>query len=66
METLNTTDPAIGSLLTAAELRARWKVCSMTIWRMRRDGKLPVRKLGERTIRFAMEDVKRIEQQAAA
>ena len=37
----------------------------MTLWRMRRDGKLKAHIIGERAVRFAIEDVLRIENQSA-
>ncbi len=52
--------------LTPAELRARWKVSAMFLWRMRRDGKLRPYKFGVRGVRYSLAEVARIEQEAAA
>lgn len=38
----------------------------MTLWRMRRDGRLPSYKIGKRGVRFAMADVLKIESESAA
>jgi predicted DNA-binding transcriptional regulator AlpA len=54
------------TFLTQEELRERWKVSLMSLWRMRRDGKLPAYKIGARGVRFALVDIVRIEQEAAA
>ena len=54
------------TFLTQEELSQRWKVSLMFIWRMRRDGKLPAYKIGSRGVRFALADIVRIEQEAAA
>lgn len=52
--------------LTVSQLRTRWKVSAMFIWRMRRDGKLKAYKLGERGVRFLVADVAAIEASAAS
>lgn len=52
-------------LITAAQLRARWHVSQMYLWRMRRDGKLPALKLGKH-VRFRLADVEAFERQAQA
>lgn len=54
------------AFLTAAELRARWKVSGMFLWRHRRDGKLTAYKIGTRGVRFAVAEVLKIEAQARA
>lgn len=56
--------PAV--FLTATELRQRWKVSAMFLWRLRRKGTLPAYKLGERGVRFSLSDIERIEAQAVA
>ena len=61
--TKSTTAPVY---LTAAELRARWKVSGMFLHRMRRAGKLKAHKIGERGVRFAVSEILVIEAQAAA
>jgi hypothetical protein len=66
MKSLDLENSPPSPFLTAAELRARWKVSGMFLWRLRRNGKLTARKFGERGIRFAMEDVLRIESEARA
>lgn len=52
--------------LTAAELRARWKVSGMFLHRMRHAGKLKAHKIGARGVRFAISEILVIEKQAAA
>jgi hypothetical protein len=52
--------------LTAAELRQRWKVSGMFLWRMRQQNRLPIYKIGSRGIRFALVDVVKIESESAA
>lgn len=59
-----TTSPA--QFLTPAELRARWKVSGMFLWRLRQRGKLTPYKIGTRGIRFAVADITRIEAEARA
>ena len=51
--------------LTQQQLAKRWHFSTMTLWRMRRDGKLKAHIIGERAVRFAIEDVLRIENQSA-
>ncbi|MFZ4764338.1 MAG: helix-turn-helix transcriptional regulator [Roseimicrobium sp.] len=60
----NTTSPT--SFLTAQELRKRWRVSAMFLWRLRRKGKLSAFKIGERNVRFSMAEVERIEAEAKA
>jgi predicted site-specific integrase-resolvase len=50
--------------LTVAELRQRWKVSAMFIWRLRRDGKLKVTKFGPRGVRVAISEIERIERES--
>ena len=59
------TENATTTFLTPAELRARWKVSAMFLWRKRRDGKLKAYKIGK-GVRFLLADVQQIEAQAAA
>ena len=54
------------TFLTAKELRQRWKVSGMFLFRIRRDGRLPVTRIGKRGVRFLMADVLKIEAEAAA
>ena len=60
-----TTEPA-APFLTAAELRQRWKVSGMFLWRMRQKNRLPIYKLGSRGVRFALADVLKIEAESIA
>ena len=57
--------PATG-YLTPSELRQRWRVSAMFLWRLRRDGKLKITKFGPRGVRFAMAEIERIEREAQA
>lgn len=57
--------PATG-YLTPSELRQRWRVSAMFLWRLRRDGKLKITKFGSRGVRFAMAEIERIEREAQA
>jgi predicted site-specific integrase-resolvase len=57
--------PAAG-YLTPSELRQRWKVSAMFLWRLRRDGKLRITKLGSRGIRIALSEIERFEREAQA
>lgn len=50
--------------ITANGLQDRWQISSMTIWRLRRAGKLTAYKFGK-GVRFALADVERIEREAA-
>lgn len=50
--------------LTPTELRARWKVTGMTLWRLRKKGALPSFKLGTR-VRYRVSDILKIEEQSA-
>lgn len=61
----NVNNPSAG-YLTPAELRSRWKVSLMTLWRLRRDGKLKVTKFGTRGVRIALSEIERIEREAQA
>ncbi len=51
--------------LTPAELRARWKVSAMFLWRLRRDGKLRFYRIGARGIRYSLAEIEQIEKQSA-
>jgi excisionase family DNA binding protein len=51
--------------LTPAELAERWKICTLTLLRWRKAGKLKTHHLG-RGIRFAMAEIERIEREAQA
>lgn len=53
-------------LLTSKALAARWGCSKMHIWRMRRSGQLRALFLGKRSIRYSLDDILRIEEQAAA
>jgi len=55
-----------GGYLTPSELRQRWKVSSMFLWRLRRDGKLKITKFSSRGFRIAMSEIERIEREAEA
>ena len=63
MQTLDTKTTQ-DAFLTAAELRARWKVSGMFLWRHRRAGKLTAYKIGSRGVRFALAEVLQIETEA--
>jgi hypothetical protein len=56
--------PAVG-YLTPSELRKRWKVSAMFLWRLRRDGKLKITKFGSRGVRIAMSEIERLERESA-
>ena len=62
----NITTETTAPFLTAAELRQRWKVSGMFLWRMRQKNRLPIYKLGSRGVRFALADVLKIESESAA
>lgn len=66
MKKLDTEIAIADAFLTAAELRARWKVSGMFLWRLRRDGGLTAYKIGTRGVRFAVAEVSQIEAQARA
>lgn len=53
------------AFLTPAELAARWKIHTLTLRRWRHANKLKAHHLG-RGIRFAMAEIERIENEAAA
>lgn len=57
--------PAVG-YLTPSELRKRWKVSAMFLWRLRRDGKLKITKFGSRGVRIALSEIERLEREAQA
>lgn len=50
-------------LLTPAQLRERWSVSEMFLWRARKAGRLAALKLGKHT-RYRLADVEAFEQQA--
>ena len=52
--------------LTPTELRQRWRVSAMFLWRLRRDGKLKITKFSSRGVRIAMSEIERIEREAQA
>lgn len=54
-----------GELLSRADLARRWHVCTLTIARRERAGKLPFLKLGERLKRYRLADVLKIEAEAS-
>lgn len=58
-----TAGPPSAVFLTPAELAARWKVTTMSLRRWRKAGKLGVHHIG-RGIRFALEEVKKFEENA--
>jgi excisionase family DNA binding protein len=60
----NEINPLDTTLITPAELRARWKVSMMFLHRARRAGKLPFLKIGRHT-RFRLADVEAFERGAA-
>ena len=62
----NITTETAAPFLTAKELRDRWKVSGMFLWRMREQNRLPIYKIGSRGVRFALADVLRIEAESAA
>lgn len=66
MKTPDTANQPAAPYLTPAELRQRWKVSGMFLWRLRRDGKLKITKFGSRGIRYAMSEVERMEREALA
>lgn len=66
MQTSQTATAAPAEFLTPKELRARWKVSGMFLWRLRQRGKLTPYKIGTRGIRFAVADIARIEADARA
>jgi hypothetical protein len=67
MKNKNTTFTAAAApFLTAAELRQRWRVSGMFLWRMRQKNRLPIYKIGSRGVRFALADVLKIESESAS
>jgi len=62
----NVTPVEPAPFLTPAELRQRWKVSGMFLYRMRQKNRLPIYKIGSRGIRFALVDVVKIESESAA
>lgn len=59
--TTNITTNAADGFITAANLRNRWQVSGMFIWRMRRSGKLNAYRIGSRGLRFALAEIEQIE-----
>ena len=66
MKSKDTPHSPSAEFLTPSDLRQRWKVSSMFLWRLRRDGKLKVTKFGSRGVRIAMGEIERIEREAQA
>lgn len=66
MKSTNTPQALTAGYLTPAELRQRWKVSAMFLWRLRRDGKLKITRIGSRGVRIAMSEIERIEREAQA
>jgi hypothetical protein len=66
MKTPDTPHAPAAGYLTPSELRQRWKVSAMFLWRLRRDGKLKITKFGSRGVRIAMSEIERIEREAQA
>lgn len=60
----NFSEPA--GFLTPAELRERWRVSAMFLWRFRRDGKLHFYRIGARGIRYSLAEIEQIEKQSVA
>lgn len=52
-------------LITPAQLRERWSVSEMWLWRARRDGRLKAGKFGKH-VRYLLADVERFEEQSRA
>lgn len=50
--------------INANGLQDRWQVSGMTLWRLRRAGKLTAYKIGK-GVRFSLAEVERIEREAA-
>ena len=63
MSTPYHTASEVTEFLTAAQLRKRWQVSLMFLWRIRRKGTLNAYKIGK-GVRFALADVERIERDA--
>lgn len=59
--TTSITTNAADGFITAANLRNRWQVSGMFIWRMRRSGKLNAYRIGSRGLRFALAEIEKIE-----
>jgi predicted site-specific integrase-resolvase len=66
MKPTDTIPASTAGYLTPSELRQRWKVSGMFLWRLRRDGKLKITKFGSRGVRIAMSEIERIEREAQA
>jgi predicted site-specific integrase-resolvase len=66
MKTPDTLHEPTNGYLTPSELRKRWKVSGMFLWRLRRDGKLKITKFSSRGVRIAMSEIERIEREAEA
>ena len=64
MQTSTTNSPA--AFLTPTELCQRWHLSTMTLWRMRRDQKLRSYRVGHRGVRFAVEDILKLESQSVS
>lgn len=58
--------PPSQPFLTQQQLAQRWHVTIMTLWRMRRDNKLKSYRIGERGVRFAIEDILKLENQSVS
>lgn len=56
-------DPSLATFLTSAELAERWKVTPMSLRRWRKAKKIRAYHIG-RGIRFALEEVKKFEEDA--
>jgi excisionase family DNA binding protein len=52
------------SFLTPQQLAKRWHLSTKTLWRMRRDNKIKAHIIGARAVRFAVEDVLKLENQS--
>jgi excisionase family DNA binding protein len=63
MKTKHTKIQCPSIFLTPLQLRDRWQVSAMYLWRMRQEGKLTALKLG-RHVRFRLSDIERIEAEA--
>lgn len=50
-------------LLTADQLAERWQVTKPHVWRLTREDKLPVVRLGGRNLRYRLEAIEEFERQ---
>lgn len=67
MKTIPSAPKTPTEYLTTKELRARWKVSAMFLWRLRRSGKLHASRLSSsRSVRYSLAEVERIEHEAQA